>query len=132
MKPGPMQIKNNVNIMDTKLLGELKIKLENEKVTLEKELATFAVEDKNVKGNWDAKRVSNEDSDMEEKADEVEEYDNLLSLEHSLELKLKNVNTALEKIVAGTYGTCEKCGKEISVERLQVAPEGRLCMSCNK
>ncbi|OGZ66486.1 MAG: hypothetical protein A3C50_00325 [Candidatus Staskawiczbacteria bacterium RIFCSPHIGHO2_02_FULL_43_16] len=126
--------------MDTKLIEELTLKLNHQKASLEKELASFAVEDKKVKGNWDAKRVNNEDSDMEEKADEVEEYDNLLSLEHSLELKLKNVNAALEKITrstssgqaAGSYGTCEKCGKQIETDRLQVAPEAQLCMNCNK
>ena len=118
--------------MQKELIEELKMKLESNKAELEKELASFAVEDKNIKGNWDAKRVSNEDSDMEEKADEVEEYDNLLSLEHSLELKLKSVTAALEKIAAGTYGTCEKCGKEIEAKRLEVAPEAKLCMSCNK
>lgn len=118
--------------MDTTLLKELKLILEQGKATLEKELASFAVEDKNIKGNWDAKRVGNEDSDMEEKADEVEEYDNLLSLEHSLELKLKNVTLALEKITAGIYGVCEKCGKDIEANRLQVAPEAKWCMECNK
>lgn len=118
--------------MQKELMDELKLKLESERASLEKELMSFAVEDKHMKGNWDARRISNEDSDMEEKADEVEEYDNLLSLEHSLELKLKNVNLALEKIAAGTYGACEKCGKEIAAERLRVAPEGRLCMECNK
>ncbi len=117
--------------MQKNLIDGLKVKLEQEKATLEKELASFAVEDKHMKGNWDAKRQNNEDSDMEEKADEVEEYDNLLSLEHSLELKLKNVNMALEKITAGTYGTCGKCAKEIETDRLQVAPEARLCMNCN-
>lgn len=125
--------------MEKKLIDELKIKLEKGRSTLEKELASFAVEDKNMKGNWDAKRISNEDSDMEEKADEVEEYDNLLSLEHSLELKLKNVNAALEKIAHSTssgqtaaYGACEKCGREIEPARLQVAPEAKWCMECNK
>jgi len=118
--------------MEKSLIDGLKVKLEEGKATLEKELASFAVEDPKMKGNWDAKRVSNEDSDMEEKADEVEEYDNLLSLEHSLELKLKDVNAALEKITAGTYGKCEKCGKEIETDRLQVAPEAKWCMNCNK
>ena len=41
-------------------------------------------EDKNIKGNWDTKRENAEDTDMEEKADEFEQFDNLLSLEHSL------------------------------------------------
>lgn len=106
--------------------------LEQKKASLEKELETFAVEDKNLEGNWDAKVRKADDTDMEEKADEAQEYDNLLSVEHSLELKLKEVKAALEKIANGTYGTCEKCGKEIEADRLEVAPEGKFCIACNK
>ncbi len=118
--------------MEKELIEELKGKLEKEKLSLEKELETFATKDENIKGNWDAKRINGEDTDMEEKADEVEEYDNLLSLEHSLELKLKDVNLAIEKIKDGTYGKCEKCGKEIEKERLMAYPEAKLCINDNK
>src|SRR6185295_1823816 len=118
--------------MKKEIMQELQAALEKEKSVLQNQLQTFAVEDPNLKGNWAAKPLNAEDTDMEEKADEVQEYDNLLSLEHSLELRLKDVNAALEKMAAGKYGICEKCGKEIEVERLQVAPEARLCMSCNK
>ncbi len=118
--------------MNKKLIEELKGKLEKEKLTLEKELEIFATEDKNVKGNWDTKRINSEDTDMEEKADEVEEYDNLLSLEHSMELKLKDVNLAVEKMKKDSYGKCEKCGKEIEEERLLACPEAKLCIKCNE
>ncbi len=110
---------------------KIKSLLETEKDKLQKELRSFAVEDPNLKGNWDAKPINAKDTDMEEKADEVQQYDNLLSLEHSLELRLKDVDMALEKISAGKYGACEKCGKEIEEKRLLVCPEARLCMSCN-
>ncbi len=123
---------NQKNIMDKKLIEELKNKLEQGRQALKKELESFATEDKNVKGNWDAKRINAEDTDMEEKADEVEEYDNKLSLEHSLELRLKSIDSALEKTTQGGYGVCEKCKKEIGEERLMVCPEARLCMDCNK
>ena len=118
--------------MEKELIEQLKEKLEKERESLQKELQTFAAEDKNVKGNWDAKRINADDTDMEEKADEVEEYDNMLSLEHSLESKLKEVTLALEKISAGTYGVCEKCGKEIEKERLEAYPEAKLCIKCNE
>jgi len=49
-----------------------------------------------------------------------------------LELKLKNVDLALEKIKKGKYGICEKCGKEIEEKRLEVYPEARLCQKCKK
>ena len=106
--------------------------LGKEKSSIEKELESFATKDKNMENNWEAKRPNTEDTDMEEKADEVEEYDNLLSLEHSLELKLKDVNLALEKIEKGGYGTCEKCDREIEEERLLACPEARLCIKCNE
>ena len=118
--------------MEKKLIETLKGDLEKNKISLEKELETFATKDKNMEGNWAAKRINAEDTDMEEKADEVEEYDNLLSLEHSLELKLKDVNLALEKIEKGEYGLCEKCGQEIEEKRLEVCPEAKLCIKCNE
>ena len=118
--------------MEETIIKTLREKLTQDKASLEKELESFAVEDKNLKDNWDAKPKRGEDTDIEEKASEAEEYDNLLSLEHSLELKLKEVNLALERIEKGTYGTCEKCSKPIEPERLAAYPEARLCMECNK
>ncbi len=117
--------------MDKKIIEELKSALEKEQTALKKQLATFAVEDPNLKGNWDAKPLNAEDTDLDEKAGEAQEYDNLLSLEHSLELKLKDVDMALEKVSSGGYGVCGKCGKEIEEKRLMVCPEARLCMGCN-
>lgn len=117
--------------MDKKLIGELKEKLETQKKSLQKELESFATEDPNLKHNWDAKFPNREDADKDESADDAQEYDNALSLEHTLELKLKDVNNALEKIEKGTYGICEKCGGPIEEERLRAVPEARLCMKHN-
>ncbi|MEK7540792.1 MAG: TraR/DksA C4-type zinc finger protein [Patescibacteria group bacterium] len=116
--------------MNKELIESLKEKLENQKIALTKELDNFATEDKNLKNNWDAKYPNRENGNMEEEADEMQEYDNLLSLEHSLELKLKDVDLALKKITEDKYGICEKCNGKISEERLQVCPEARLCMKC--
>jgi len=49
-----------------------------------------------------------------------------------LELRLKNINLALEKIEKGRYGNCEKCGKEIDEKRLKISPEARSCLKCKK
>jgi len=118
--------------MDKKLTEELKTKLEEQKNSLQKELETFASQDPNSKNNWDAKYPNREDGDKEEEADEVQEYDNMLSLEHSLETKLRDVNMALEKISNGGYGVCEVCGKEIGEERLLACPEAKTCLKCNE
>jgi len=118
--------------MDKSAIEKLKQGLEEEKAILKKELERFALDDKNIKGNWDTKYPSKERGDKEEEADETQEYDNLLSLEHSLELKLKDVNSALDKIKNGVYGKCERCSKEIEPDRLTAYPEAKLCIECNK
>ena len=118
--------------MDKKLIKELKNKLEKEKVSLEKELKGFAKEDKNIKHNWNVPYPNRQNSDMEEEADEVQEYDNLLSLEHNLELRLRDIDLAIERIEKGGYGKCQKCEKEIENKRLLAYPEAKLCIKCNK
>jgi RNA polymerase-binding transcription factor DksA len=43
---------------------------------------------------------------------------------------LREVDDALAKFEAGTYGTCENCGKEIGEARLEAMPSARFCMVC--
>lgn len=117
--------------MDKKLIEELKQKLEKEKDSLTKELESFAKKDDSPKGDWETRYPNRENGSMEEEADEVQEYDNMLGVEHSLELKLRDVDIALEKINSGKgYGACEKCGKEIEEERLKAVPEAKTCIKC--
>ncbi len=116
--------------MDKKTIEHLKERLEKEKQQIEKQLKTFATKDEKVKGDWDTKFPSLGSSDLETAADEVEEYNSLLPIEHNLELRLKNINNALKKIEKGDYGICEKCKKQIPDERLNIYPEARICMDC--
>ena len=119
--------------MDQKFLQEIKIKLEQNKEQLEKDLQSFATADENVKGDWDTRFPEfNNGGNLEEAADEVVEYEAKLPIEHNLELRLRDTNLALEKLGKGNYGTCEKCGEEIPPERLAIYPEARICLSCKK
>jgi DnaK suppressor protein len=118
--------------MDKKFLEELRQKLEEKKESLEKQLASFAKKDKNVKGDWDTKFPEYNDGQLEEAASEVEEYSTNLPIEFSLETRLRDINSALEKIKKGKYGICERCGKKISEERLKAFPEARFCLKCEK
>lgn len=122
--------------MNKKTLKELEEKLEKAKESIESELRKFAKEDKKLKGDWDTKFPETDGGAggqiLEDAADQVEEYVNLLSLEHNLEIQLQNINLALGKIKKRKYGKCEKCGKKIKEERLKVYPEARLCGECKK
>jgi RNA polymerase-binding transcription factor DksA len=118
--------------MDQKFIEKQKEKLEEQKISAQKELEKFAKKDNVPEGDWETKYPNREEGDKEEEADEVQEYENLLALEHSLELRLKDINDALNKIAEGKYGICEKCGKEIESERLEAVPEAKLCIKDNK
>jgi len=122
--------------MDKKILNELKGKLEIEKKRIEEELGKFAKKDSTVPGDWDTRfphwNGSSGSGALEEEADEVEEYGNLLPVEHSLEIKLRDIDLALDKMKKGTYGKCENCKGNIPIERLRALPEARICFDCEK
>ena len=116
--------------MDEKTLKELKQALEKEKSELTEELASIAKPDKNLPGDWDT-RYPNMGEDDEDNAQEVTEYATNVPIEHRLELELKGVNDALERIAAGKYGFCEKCGAAMDIERLKAEPSARNCVQHN-
>ncbi len=117
--------------MNKKLLQELKERLEKDKVAIIKQLKTFATQDPKLKGDWDT-RFPDFDGNMEEAADEVEEYASRLPVEFSLEIQLRDTNLALDKIKQDKYGKCEKCNKKIDKKRLKVYPAARHCIKCHK
>ncbi|WP_299051012.1 TraR/DksA C4-type zinc finger protein [uncultured Nocardioides sp.] len=43
---------------------------------------------------------------------------------------LEEVDAALARLDAGTYGTCETCGGPIAGARLEVRPTARSCVGC--
>lgn len=121
--------------MEENFLKRIQEKLEKEKKEIEKELEKFA-EKGEIPEDWKTKFPKHNGESgsgaLERGADEVEEFENLLAIEHSLELKLKDINLALGKIKKGNYGICEKCKKEIEIERLKAIPETRFCKNCKK
>ena len=55
-----------------------------------------------------------------------------VSLRRGKERTLEQVDKALERMGAGTYGICERCGEPIDFARLKAIPQATLCMSCQK
>ncbi len=48
----------------------------------------------------------------------------------TLTTNLVDVEHALAKIEAGTYGVCEGCNREIAPARLEAMPATRYCIEC--
>ena len=115
--------------MEPSLQEEFKTILIREKERLEQELSSFAVKDPQIPENWNAKFPAPEDtsasmshSSEDEQADRREEYETELAQEQSLELRLREVNHALDRIERGIFGVCKTCGKPIPEERLRANP----------
>lgn len=114
--------------LDPNLITQLQSELEKEKKRLEEELASFAVEDPKMSGDWDAKfPVTTASSSMshsaqDEQADIREEYEVELAQEQALELRLQAVRQALERIKMGSYGLCRSCQQTIPEARLRANP----------
>ena len=54
------------------------------------------------------------------------------TLEENSENVLLSIDGALERIQAGSYGTCVNCGKPIAEDRLAAIPWATHCIDCKR
>jgi DnaK suppressor protein len=60
----------------------------------------------------------------------VSEAERISTISDDLEDVLAQVNAALHRIDQGTYGICQRCGKQIAPERLEAFPYVMYCIDC--
>ena len=85
-------------------------------------------------------KFMNEDFNLksDEMADEIDliaaeaEQSMKMRLRNREALLLKKIDSALEKIQAGTFGVCECCDQNIELSRLEVRPTASHCLSCKE
>ena len=68
--------------------------------------------------------------DWEDRATETENDEALESLELSTLDEAGQIRAALERVNAGTYGTCLICGTPVGEERLEAIPHAATRISC--
>ena len=79
----------------------------------------------------DASRQSNADDEHDpEGATIAFERQQVAALLESARRRLADVEAALARRAAGSYGVCETCGRPIAPERLAARPSTRTCISC--
>ena len=111
-------------------IEQLKNNLEKERDLLIRQLGDIAVADPET-GLWRAKDpqmdVMSPLAEPNEAADKLEELDERDEEVAALSMRLTDVEKALEAMGAGTYGSCEVCGKRIEAERLEANAAARTC-----
>lgn len=55
-----------------------------------------------------------------------------MTLEERARESLAQIDRALARIEAGTFGVCVRCGTPITRERLEAMPEAELCIACKE
>jgi RNA polymerase-binding protein DksA len=73
-----------------------------------------------VSGSWD--------DHMGDTATETHDRELDYGLEENADAVLTEIDAALKRIDAGTYGACEVCGHPIAPERLEARPWATLCI----
>jgi DnaK suppressor protein len=97
-------------------LDELRLALEHERTTLQAAIAT---------GQHDARSIPDDEIEDGDMAERVIEQDSALRASRFDKALLADVERALRKLEAGTYGTSEDSGKPIPLERLRAIPWAR-------
>jgi DnaK suppressor protein len=110
--------------LDTSTRNELKQRLEDEKLSLERQLADYGAGGDGIdvalgEGFADSGQATAERTEA-------------LGIVETLRSQRKEVVDALQRMAAGKYGFCERCGQEIPEARLEAVPSARLCVSCKQ
>ena len=58
------------------------------------------------------------------------DLDRVSTLARAARRRLEEIDAALERLHAGTYGLCDACGRPISPDRLEAIPEATQCVGC--
>ncbi len=114
--------------MNKTKLNHFKEKLLAEQTSLWDELSSFAKQDE--RGNWIAIPAPHTEGGVGDDADQAgftEEIESKNALLGSLEEKYNQIQAALARIEAGTYGICLKSGKPIEEDRLEANPSAETC-----
>ena len=81
-------------------------------------------------GKLEADLRSPHDPDWEDRATETAGDEVREGLEDSALKEFADIQSAMARIAAGTYGTCEACGKPIDDRRLAALPYAARCIGC--
>ncbi len=79
--------------------------------------------------NW---RDAGFDDDLADSGSASFERETAQSLSNHARGLLAQIDEALRRMDAGTYGVCERCGEHIEPERLEAIPYATLCLECKR
>jgi RNA polymerase-binding transcription factor DksA len=104
-------------------------RLEQERTRLRRLLESFTHEEIDTEETESVSELSAYDQHPADMGSETFERTKDLSIIAQVEAELEDVDRAFRRLDAGTYGTCEACGKAIEQARLEAIPTARFCVT---
>jgi len=108
------------------LMARLRKELEAEHASTIEQLRAYGADPSGHKVD----RIAGVDDNFADSAAATAERAEMLALIDNARERLAGVEQALERMNAGTYGTCAVCGTAIPEARLEARPLSVRCVSC--
>lgn len=116
--------------MDAKTLASIKNALETERDRLAHEVSDM--ERDSATSISDSSGENNYRDHMADQGSATFGKELDMTLEGNARELHSAVLAAIDRIDAGTYGTCLRCGKQVGAERLFAMPAAGLCIECKQ
>ena len=107
-------------------MGVIRSRLEAERRRLAELTGTLSVPNGRAKATAKSELGEHNQDPADIASDTVERAKDL-SILIGMEAKIADIERALERLAAGTYGVCEACGEPIGEARLEAWPAARFC-----
>ncbi|WP_112248680.1 TraR/DksA family transcriptional regulator [Kribbella monticola] len=109
--------------------------MDDQRTRLERERQKTLGRLASLTGDFDAMVAASRDSNADDEHDPegstiAFERSQLGALAEQARHHLTEIDAAIARLTAGTYTTCELCGRPISDERLEARPTARTCTTC--
>jgi DnaK suppressor protein len=108
--------------MNRRIIGQLARDLNRRRSSLLQEVTESQEEMRTI--------IEQQETELEESAQKDRITRVTSRLNERDQQKIREINTALDRINAGVYGKCQRCGREIGIKRLRALPSATLCIEC--
>ena len=127
--PAPARKAAKSRPADDKFLQEQLVLLDEERATYEEQARVLKAQADQMAQEMEPGDIQFDDESGEGATANIDRERDL-ALSAQARLAVEEIDHAIAKIAAGTYGTCESCGQPIPKARLKALPQARLCVAC--
>jgi DnaK suppressor protein len=118
--------------MAAKKLTKTQVKTLEETLREERAGLLEQVEELRAEAGVDRWRGDGSGDDIADRGTASAERETAATLSDHARRLVDEIDEALRRLEAGTYGACVRCGEQIGFDRLEAVPAAALCLDCRR